>query len=71
METRDAGINYDQLHHFIASGVWDAAPLEKSCSRRQTDKFAARRSGSFGVTIKMRLAGWCDAVRGVARMEMT
>ncbi|BAB52339.1 transposase [Mesorhizobium japonicum MAFF 303099] len=26
---RDAGVNYDQLHHFIASGVWDAAPLEK------------------------------------------
>ena len=20
--------NYDQLHHFIADGVWDAAPLE-------------------------------------------
>jgi SRSO17 transposase len=25
---RDAGVSYDQLHHFIASGVWDAAPLE-------------------------------------------
>ena len=29
MAARDGGINYDQLHHFIASGVWDAAPLEK------------------------------------------
>ncbi|MBM2716303.1 IS701 family transposase [Mesorhizobium caraganae] len=29
MAARDAGVNYDQLHHFIASGVWDAAPLEK------------------------------------------
>jgi SRSO17 transposase len=28
MAARDAGVNYDQLHHFIASGVWDAAPLE-------------------------------------------
>ena len=29
MAARDGGINYDQLHHFIAGGVWDAAPLEK------------------------------------------
>lgn len=28
MATRDAVVNYDQLHHFISSGVWDAAPLE-------------------------------------------
>lgn len=28
MAARDAGVNYDQLHHFIGSGVWDAAPLE-------------------------------------------
>lgn len=28
MAARDAGVTYDQLHHFIASGVWDAAPLE-------------------------------------------
>ena len=29
MATRDGEVGYDQLHHFIASGVWDAAPLEK------------------------------------------
>lgn len=29
MAARANGIGYDQLHHFIASGVWDAAPLEK------------------------------------------
>ena len=28
MAARDAVVNYDQLHHFINSGVWDAAPLE-------------------------------------------
>lgn len=28
MSTRDAGVTYDQLHHFIGSGIWDAAPLE-------------------------------------------
>jgi len=29
MAARDAGVSYDQLHHFIASGVWDSAPLER------------------------------------------
>ena len=28
MAARDAVVNYDQLHHFISSGVWDAGPLE-------------------------------------------
>jgi len=28
MAARDAVVNYDQLHHFVNSGVWDAAPLE-------------------------------------------
>ncbi len=28
MAARDGDGGYDQLHHFIASGVWDAAPLE-------------------------------------------
>jgi SRSO17 transposase len=28
MAARDAGVSYDRLHHFIASCVWDAAPLE-------------------------------------------
>jgi SRSO17 transposase len=30
MAARDGGVGYDQLHHFIASGTWDAAPLEKT-----------------------------------------
>ena len=29
MAERLAPGNYDQLHHFVAAGVWDAAPLEK------------------------------------------
>jgi DDE superfamily endonuclease len=29
MAAHDGEVGYDQLHHFIASGVWDAAPLEK------------------------------------------
>lgn len=28
MAARDGSVNYDQLHHFINNGVWDAAPLE-------------------------------------------
>jgi len=30
MAARDGEVGYDQLHHFIASGVRDAAPLEKA-----------------------------------------
>ena len=30
MAARDGGVSYDQLHHFIGSGVWDAGPLEKA-----------------------------------------
>jgi SRSO17 transposase len=29
MAERLAAGDYDQLHHFVAAGVWDAAPLEK------------------------------------------
>lgn len=29
MAARDSAVSYDQLHHFIGSGVWDAAPLEE------------------------------------------
>ena len=28
MAARDAAVSYDQLHHFIASGAWETAPLE-------------------------------------------
>ena len=28
MASRDSGVSYDQLHHFIGNGVWNAAPLE-------------------------------------------
>ena len=28
MAARDGEVGYDQLHHFIGNGVWDAAPLE-------------------------------------------
>jgi SRSO17 transposase len=28
MAARAGNVSYDQLHHFVASGAWDAAPLE-------------------------------------------
>lgn len=30
MTARNGDVGYDQLHHFIANGVWDAAPLEEA-----------------------------------------
>src|SRR3546814_14609906 len=29
MASRASEIGYDQLHHFVAAGVWGSAPLEK------------------------------------------
>jgi SRSO17 transposase len=29
MAARDGDVGYDQLHHFIVAGVWNASPLEK------------------------------------------
>ena len=28
MAARAGEVGYDQLHHFVAAGVWDSAPLE-------------------------------------------
>ena len=28
MAARGGEFSYDQLHHFVADGVWDSAPLE-------------------------------------------
>ncbi|WP_425277345.1 transposase [Methylorubrum extorquens] len=30
MAARAEGVSYDRLHHFIAAGIWDAAPLEQA-----------------------------------------
>ena len=30
MAARAGGISYDRLHHFIAAGIWDEAPLERA-----------------------------------------
>ena len=28
MAARTGEVGYDQLHHFVAAGIWDSAPLE-------------------------------------------
>jgi len=44
MAARDGEFGYDQLHHFVADGVWDSAPLEavllKEADRLVGDKAA-------------------------------
>ena len=41
MAARDGEVGYDQLHHFIAGGVWDAAPLETALLARPTGWLAS------------------------------
>ena len=47
MAGRLAPGDYDQLHHFVAAGVWDAAPLEKELLV-QADKTRRRQRCSDG-----------------------
>lgn len=35
MAMRDGSVGYDQLHHFVGAGVWDAAPLERQLDTRK------------------------------------
>src|SRR6202051_2302323 len=34
MATRAGEVSYDQLHHFVAAGVWDSAPLEAALLKK-------------------------------------
>ena len=42
MAERLATGNYDQLHHFIADGVWDATPLESELLNQVISSSAAK-----------------------------
>src|SRR5579871_6770920 len=46
MAERLATSNYDQLHHFIADGVWDAAPLETELLN-QADRLVGGRDAAL------------------------
>jgi SRSO17 transposase len=44
MATRASDVGYDQLHHLIASGVWDSAPLEAALLK-EADRLVGDRLG--------------------------
>jgi SRSO17 transposase len=57
MAERLAPGGYDQLHHFVAAGVWDAAPLETELLI-QADRLAGRAVRTPNDTIST-AAGLC------------
>ncbi len=44
MAARADEVGYDQLHHFIAAGVWDSAPLEKALLK-EADRLVGDEAG--------------------------
>jgi SRSO17 transposase len=41
MAARAGEVGYDQLHHFVAAGVWDSAPLEAALLK-EADRLVGR-----------------------------
>src|SRR3978361_405855 len=44
MAARAAEVGYDQLHHFVAAGVWDSAPLEAALLK-EADRLVGDAAG--------------------------
>ncbi len=44
MAARADEVGYDQLHHFVAAGVWDSAPLEKALLK-EADRLVGDEAG--------------------------
>lgn len=44
MAARAEAVGYDQLHHFVAAGVWDSAPLEAALLK-EADRLVGDRRG--------------------------
>src|SRR2546421_1427667 len=44
MAVRVGGVGYDQLHHFIADGVWDSDPLETALLK-EADRLVGSAAG--------------------------
>jgi SRSO17 transposase len=44
MAARADEVGYDQLHHFVASGVWNSAPLEAALLK-EADRLVGERAG--------------------------
>jgi SRSO17 transposase len=49
MATRDCEFGYDQLHHFVADGVWDSAPLE-AVLLKEADRLVGDEAGIWSST---------------------
>jgi len=43
MAARASEVGYDQLHHFVAAGVWNSAPLEAALLKEADAWLAMRR----------------------------
>ena len=44
MAARGGEFGYDQLHHFVADGVWDSAPLE-AVLQKEADRLVGNEAG--------------------------
>lgn len=44
MAARTGDVGYDQLHHFVAAGVWDSVPLEAALLK-EADRLVGDRAG--------------------------
>src|ERR671931_1159782 len=56
MAERLAVGEYDQLHHFIAAGVWDAAPVETELLARTNSRRCLRQeTGRWGNSARHRI----------------
>src|SRR6195952_1027862 len=44
MAARSGEVGYDQLHHFVAAGVWDSAPLEAALLK-EADRLVGDQAG--------------------------
>jgi len=44
MASRTSEIGYDQLHHFVAAGVWDSAPVERALVK-EADRLVGDEAG--------------------------
>lgn len=75
MAARGNEAGYDQLHHFVADGVWDSAPLETvlltEADRLVGDEAEYSGHRRHGIAEEGPTLGWCRAaVRLVARQDV-
>ena len=66
MAERLAPGDYDQLHHFVAAGVWDAAPLETELLI-QADRLVGGRDGGLARCVGNRRYGGAEEGHALGR----